>query len=293
MKNIFRLFIAVICSYSALANALATGNISVTGTIDNPGDVDVYAYTLNAANGNDPQVLGGQNRVMIRMASPNHSVQVLTAYNATTQAETWATAANGDGAAYIIFADPGSTQYFRVVNIAATNDPNLQYKLYLSNPPHTSLGGNISSSDGLSYTPWTFFGIEARTSITFSGTMVDQYYAPVPFSPQVLSLGHASGKIIRQIQADAAGWYSYVLTFPRCTGGGMILGAAANTPVGTNYPERTPTPNYFYSDNVPWYSAWPMLDSFVSPSDPFGMQPYGPSPGVLQAGAFGFNQDCN
>jgi hypothetical protein len=155
--------------------------------------------------------------------------------------------------------------------------PSLQYTLYLSNPPHTFLGGSIVSNDGVFD---GFYGIEARTSITFSGTMVDQYMNPVPFSPQTLSIGHISGKVINQIQANASGWYSHTVTFPRCTGGGMYLGAGVGS-------------FYLYTDTGPWYSAWPMLDSIPSSSDIFGMNPLGPSAGLLQAGAYGFNQDCN
>jgi len=292
MKHIFSFFFISLFSLHALAQT-ATGNVKVKGTIDNPNDVDVYAYTLNPANGNDPATLGGQERVMIRMDSPNHVVQLLTAYNPTTQAETWTLVAYGDGAAWAIFADPGTTQYFRVINIAATNNPNLEYNLYLSNPPHTYSGGGIVSNDGLSYTPWTFFGIEARTSITFSGTMRDQYGAIVPFSPQVLSVSHASGKIIQEIQSNEYGWYNHTVTFPRCTGGGMILGAASGTPVGYNYPERSPIPYYLFTQNGPWYSAWPMLDSIPDEDDVFGMDPRGITGGQIQNGAFGFNQDCN
>jgi hypothetical protein len=292
MKNFICLILIAFFSLQASAQT-ATGNVNVTGTIDNPNDVDVFAYTLNDADGNDPGTPGGQERVMIRLDSLNHAVQVLTAFNPTTQAETWALAAYGDGEAYAIFADPGTTQYFRVINTAPTNDPELEYTLYLSNPPHNILGSNIVSNDGLSYTPWTYFGIEARTSITFSGTMTDQYGVAVPYSPQTLSVSHASGKTIDQIQANATGWYNHTVIFPRCTGGGLILGAASSTPVGFNYPSPDPARYYFYIEGGPWYSAWPMLDSVPGPTDVFGMNPAGTTGGIIQAGAFGFNQDCN
>ena len=122
---------------------------------------------------------------------------------------------------------------------------------------------------------------------------MDQYGAAVPFSPQTLSVGHASGKIIKQIQANASGWYSDTITFPRCTGGGMFLGAASSTPVGYNYPAPTPIRIYFYSDAGPWYAAWPMLDSIPSFTDPFGMNPVGPGTRKLPNRAMSFNQDCN
>ena len=142
----------------------------------------------------------------------------------------------------MIFSTPGATNYFRVVNIATTNDPSVQYTLTLSNPPHRTSNSNIVSDNGLVYTPISYFGIEARTSITFSGTMVDQYGVVVPYSPQYLSLKHSSGTTEMLVQTNSAGWYSQTLTLPKCSGGGMILGAASSTPVGYNYPERVPAP---------------------------------------------------
>lgn len=295
MKYISGLFASLLVAVSSGAVAAPTGNVNVVGNTDNPSDVDVFAYNLNSAAGNDPTITTGQDRVMVRLSSANHYVQVLTAYNATTKAETWTNLASGNAIPTAVFATPGTTAYFRVVNIAATNDPSVQYTLTLSNPPNTNINSSIVSNDGLSYTPWTFFGIEARTSITFSGTMVDQYGAIVPYSPQYLSLRHASGTTEMLIQTNASGWYNQTLTFPRCTGGGMILGAASNTPTPLtyNYPERDPVPWYNYYSSAPWYSAWPMLDSIPSFSDPFGFAPQGPSAGQIQNGAFGFNQDCN
>ncbi len=292
MKKIFSQVLGAtlfsLCSAGAIA--AGTGNVNVTGTIDNPSDVDVYAYTVNDEAGESGEA---QDRVMIYLDSPNHQVQKLVAYDSTTQAETWATVALGDdGNARITPAPPGSIQYFRVVNVAATNDPNLEYTLYLSNPPFRVRNSNIVSNDGLSYGPWTYFGIEARRSITFSGTMVDQYGTAVPFSPQTLSVGHIAGKEIDQIHTNASGWYNHTVTFPACTGGGMHFGAASSTPSGYHYPEKA-DPYYFFFEVGPWYAHWPMMNGPRTAEDPFGMDPrfYGMNGEIL--GAFGFNQDCN
>lgn len=50
---------------------------------------------------------------------------------------------------------------------------------------------------------------------------------------------------------------------------------------------------YDYLDVGPWYSAWPILDSVPDATDVFGMDPLGPTGGLLQNGAYGFNQSCN
>ncbi len=98
----------------------------------------------------------------------------------------------------------------------------------------------------------------------------------MPFSPQTLTVKHGSGEELDNIVAGSTGWYSHTVTFPPCTGGGMIINAA-------------PGAFYTYFNAGGWYSKWPMLDNEPDQQDPFGMDPSG----TFRAGAYGFNQDCN
>lgn len=171
------------------------GNKSMVGNTDNAGDYDYFAYTTET----------DQSKLAVNLISANHSIQVLNG-------STWM-AANG----LTFNVSTNTTYYFRVFNIAATNNVSVTYNLVLSYPVESLANAQVTNNENLTNIGW---GLEVFSKITFTGTAVDSKQRIVPYGAVNLSFNSVIGTTTYTYKSGANGAVNYTMTFTPCTGGG-------------------------------------------------------------------------
>jgi hypothetical protein len=184
---------------------------TVTGNLDNPDDVDYFAFKLNST----------ETELKINVSgSEEHQVEFFNAGTWQVLPHDQALSANGDA---------GATYYMRALAKPNTTTSVLNnYQINTSNAFDTFADYDVWTTDQNLTDLVHYFHTEAYSNLSASGKVVDANGAPV-FGEEMVVVTAVNGESIYEIvTTDIYGKFSASFDLPRCTGNTITEEKASN-----------------------------------------------------------------
>jgi hypothetical protein len=172
---------------------------TVTANLDNPSDVDYYAYTLKSTE--------SQLNVMIS-GSPEHQVEAFIN-------SSWMVLNHDSG--YTLTGSPGSTMYFRALATAGTT-PSALNNYQIQTFYLISSINNINKWTTDNLTNLVSGGLNAHSNLGISGTVVDSSGIPVVGAAINIGVPIVDQYYTQTVLTNTVGSFSSTFDLPGCSG---------------------------------------------------------------------------